>query len=289
MGIRQGLPHLYSTRTEKGNWTPSLSIEQFSALVRGGQVFLDTITEKTDGATFLIGYDKEGFFTQHSGSGVMRARVGSDHIMRAIQRAQERRIEYNETMPMAMDSFHRCLHNNDEFLDYLRHQYKNRGEVQLRGEAFIRSLGQYNITRNEIKFVHTYYSAKNIGSIGSFILHSQLDVNKIIKSLNHFSNEDIVFDSDHIPLPPTTVNVEEEISGLEQIDRVAHHEENFNKIKKMVCKKVTRTLSEIGIKNKWGTGTEGLVVHPSDRNPEAPRFKITSRKFQKAKVTTKRF
>jgi hypothetical protein len=35
---------------------------------------------------------------------------------------------------------------------------------------------------------------------------------------------------------------------------------------------------------KWGSGSEGFVVHPSSENPEAPRFKKTSDDFRAYKA-----
>lgn len=292
--IRRGLPHLYSTRTEKGNWTPSLSVEEFFYLTKDGKVHLANLTEKTDGATFLLGFDRWGFFTQHSGSGDMRARVGSDHIMRAALRAEERGIELNKKVAYAFDNFHNGLHSNVRLQEYLSHQYEKYGEIIIRGEIFNRGLASKGAKRGELRFVHTSYSTKNMGKCGSFILHSQLEDNikhRLI-DVTSFNDSNITFDDDRLDVESRSVNVQEEVTKFCQIvDRFGggSHEEPFNEIKKMVSEKVTRTISEIGIKNKWGSGSEGLVVHPSDYNPEAPRFKITSREFQEAKVNSKRF
>ena len=61
----------------------------------------------------------------------------------------------------------------------------------------------------------------------------------------------------------------------------------FDKIKKKVSDKVDKHIDSKGIKNLWGSESEGLVIHPSSANPEAPRFKVTSSSFRQAKAGLK--
>lgn len=87
--VRVGLPHLYSTKTAKGNDTPSLSPEQFEHTTKGGKVHINSVTEKTDGQTFKAGHDEHGFYTQHSGSGdekIVRLKVTSIVLSAELKR-----------------------------------------------------------------------------------------------------------------------------------------------------------------------------------------------------------
>lgn len=305
MSIRQGLPHLYSTVTAKGNLTPSLSVEQFRELTKDGYIHLENITEKTDGMSFILGYDRHGFFTQHSGSGDKRAYRGSDHIMRAYARAREKNEVYDGRMPRSVSEIHKALAENDRLMAYLSDTYRKYGEQVIRGELFNRALGKRHWFTGEMSFVHTRYKLKHIGKLGTFILHSQLEDN-----IRHapfafpmFTDKYITFDHDIIEFTPYSVDVSYEVELFNQLDhslimrratpktKAAKDAENaaFNEIKKSVSEKTTSILSTLGIKNKWGSGTEGFVVHAPARSPEAPRFKITSREFQEAKLKRKKF
>jgi hypothetical protein len=51
-------------------------------------------------------------------------------------------------------------------------------------------------------------------------------------------------------------------------------------IKKAVSDKVDSAVRSMNIRPKFGSGTEGMVVHPSESNPDAPRFKVTSENFR---------
>ena len=58
-------------------------------------------------------------------------------------------------------------------------------------------------------------------------------------------------------------------------------------IQKRVSKKVDNFVRNGSAKPKWGSGSEGLVVHPSKSNADAPRFKITSDAFRAFKADPK--
>ena len=57
----------------------------------------------------------------------------------------------------------------------------------------------------------------------------------------------------------------------------------FDAIKKAVSDKVDQHVSKMGISPKWGSETEGLVVHPKPGS-DAPRFKVTSANFRAYKA-----
>lgn len=305
--IRQGLPHLYSSTTAAGNQTPSLSTDQFRNLVKGGKIHIHHVTEKTDGQTFKFGHDEHGFYTQHSGSGDERIRTPEGHVERAMRRAKETGKEYNPIPHNAMSAFHSALHNNKALQDHLAKEYKKTGkEVVVRGEAFNRSLGQKGAKRGEMKFVHTSYSTKGMGKQGSFIIHSKLPENAR-HDVEHFKNKlsdsNITFDHDKIDHKPGHVDVAQELRDFNKLNHELINSrttpknkaeklaelEKFNQIKTRVHEKVTKHLGTLGIKNKFGSGTEGLVVHASDKNPDAPRFKAINPAFKEAKAKRGRF
>lgn len=303
--IRQGLPHVYSTRTDKGNDTPSLTPEQFRATTAGGKVHIHSVTEKTDGQTFKMGYDEHGFYTQHSGSGDERIRTGQGHIERAKRRAKETGKEYSPEAHEAFAKFHDALHSNKALQDHLKSEHAKRGHIEVRGEAFNRNIARPSEVPGEVKFVHTSYSTKGMGEHGSFIIHSKLPENQHhdLNALTKASDNNVTLQHDKIDVPKGHVDVSDEVNHFNKLDHgligsrtTSKNKEakmaelhKFNLIKKSVHDKVQKHLGGLNIKNKFGSGTEGLVVHPSEANPEAARFKILNAGFKEAKAKSNLF
>ena len=304
--VRQGLPHLHSTETSKGNQTPSLSIDQFAKTTHGGKIHIHGVTEKTDGQTFRMGHDHHGFYTQHSGSADEKARTGQDHIDRSKRRAKERGIEYDHNAPSAMAKFHDALHSNKALTDHLAHHFKKTGqEVIVKGEAFNKHMAKPSEHKGEVKFVHTSYHEPK-AKHGTFVIHSKLPGNEHHDTEHfkkHLSNHDIHFDDDKVHHTGGHVNVKDEVHDFHKLDHELINTrtkptnkaaklaeiEKFNNVKKRVTHKVEAHVAKLGIKNKWGSGSEGLVVHPSEHNPHATRFKVINPAFKKAKETGGRF
>jgi len=305
--VRVGLPHIHSTTTAAGNQTPSLTTDQFHKTTKGGKLHIHGMTEKTDGQTLVMGHDHHGFFTQHSGSGDERIRTGQGHIDRAKKRAKETGKEYRPEAPEAFAKFHDALHKNKALQDHLAAQHKKTGkDVIVRGEAFNRHLASPGTHEHEAKFVHTSYSTKGMGKHGSFVIHSKLPDNHG-HDTEHFkkklSNDHITFDDDKIDHKSSHIDVKDEVHDFHKLDhdlinsrttpktKAAKMAEvdKFNNIKKRVYHKVRAHVQAHDIKPKWGSGSEGLIVHPSEHNPEAARFKITSDAFKKSKSEASRF
>lgn len=302
--VRQGLPHLYSTPTPAGGQTPSLSTDDFEKTTKGGKIHINHVTEKTDGQTFKMGYDEHGFYTQHSGSGSEKIRTGEGHIERSKRRAKETGKEYDPTGPNAMSAFHNALHKNEALQKHLRERYhRSPGDIVVRGEAFNRSLARPGDKEDEVKFVHTSYSTKNLGKQGSFIIHSKLPENahhNLEHFKKHLSDSNITFDDDVVDHAPGHVDVSDEVKSFKKLNHTLINSrttpknkeeklaeiEKFNNIKKKVSSKVSAHLAKLNIKNKWGSGTEGLVIHPSASNPDATRFKAINPKFKEAKASS---
>lgn len=303
--VRVGLPHLYSTKTAAGNDTPSLSTDQFHHLTKGGKVHIKHVTEKTDAQTFKMGHDEHGFYTQHSGSGDEKIRTGQGHIDRAKRRAEETGKEYHAAAPEAFAKFHNALHQNKALQKHLADVHKKTGkEVVVKGEAFNNALSTPSEHEGEVKFVHTSY--KKPKGLGTFVIHSKLPENQGHDTEHfkkHLSDSKINFDDDKIEHKPGHVDVKDEVKEFHGLNhelinsrttpknKEAKMAENarFNVIKKRVHAKVSKHIGGLGIQNKWGSGTEGLVVHPTEENPSSPRFKIINPAFTAAKKAGGRF
>lgn len=303
--VRVGLPHIHSTLTAKGNPTPSFSTDQFAATTKGGKIHINSVTEKTDGQTFKMGHDEHGFYTQHSGSGDEKIRTGQGHIERALRRSKETGKPYEKTGPEAMAKFHDALHKNEGLQKHLATEYKRTGkEVVVRGEAFNNSLARPGDKKGEVKYVHTSYK-KPPARQGMFVIHSKLPENQG-HNTEHFkklSDKNIIFHDDKIKHKPGHVDVSDEVKDFHGLNHDLINTrttpknkqsklaeiEKFNNIKKRVSDKVTKHLGSLGIKNKFGSGTEGLVVHPSSANPNAARFKAINPAFKEAKAAGGRF
>lgn len=296
MGIRVGLPHLYSTPTEKGQ-TPSLSLEQFKNLITPA-IHIEYVTEKTDGATFKIGFDFGGFWSQNSGCANQKMRLSQDYVDRYEVRGGDISIA------RAFGEFHKVLSYNDYLIKYLSDQYINCGDISISGEAFIKELSRPCDNHfDHIKFVHTSYDSRRIGSYGSFVVHSRMENSKLhdLHRLSSLSLSSIIIDNDHIHKYDEFISVEDEIYDFNQLNhnlissrttptnKLTKLEEcdKFNFIKKRVHSKVENFLKQQNITNKWGNETEGFVIHPSTYNPQSPRFKMVSEGFKQSKMENK--
>jgi hypothetical protein len=290
--IRQGLPHI-----------TTMDHDQFSRLVHGGKIKIENPTEKTDGSTMKIGYDQHGFYTQNSGSGDERMREPSHYIDRASRRAKETGKDLDLTAPNAFAEFHAMLQKNGNLQSYLKKRAdESGGETAVRGEAFMKRLSRPSEEHpGEIKFVGTSYDPSHMGSVGKFVVHSKLPENQghdVERMKGEMSTPELNFDHDKIEnVGKSAVDVRKETSGLENINKELlssrttpkNKEEKMaemaklDAIKKRVSDKVDDHVKSLGISPKWGSGTEGLVVHPP-QGSDAPRFKVTSDTFRAYKA-----
>jgi len=290
--IRQGLPHIHS-----------MTHEQFGNLVKGGKVHVHDVTEKTDGMTHQFGHDEHGFYTQSSGSGSEKMRHPEDFAKRAKRRAEETGKPYDPTASNAFAHIHKTLAKNAALQHHLKSEYHRTGkEVKVKGEAFYKPLSRPSEEHEgEIKFVGTSYHPSHMGSVGKYVIHSKLPENQhhdIEHYKKHLSNSEMNFDDDEVEHKPSHIDVKDEHDKFKKLN----HElltsrttktnkeaktkeiEKFDKIKHAVSKKVDDHIASKHIKNKWGSQSEGLVVHPSEKNPDAPRFKVTSQSFRDYKA-----
>jgi hypothetical protein len=287
--IRQGLPHI-----------TSMDHNQFASLLEGGKVHLHDITEKTDGMTHVMGFDEGGFYTQSSGSGSEKMRQPGDYHARAKRRAEETGKPYSPVAPDAFAHVHSLLASNPNLIKHLQNQYiKTNQDTKIRGEVFYKPLGQE--VNNEIKFVGTAYDPSHMGTVGKYVIHSKLPENHHV-NLEHFKNNlstpEMNFDDDVVQHEKKSVDVSAEARKFSGLNRelIASRTtpknkeaklaelDKMSKIQAKVSGKVDKAVEDMGISPKWGSGTEGIVVHPSASNSSAPRFKVTSAAFRDYKA-----
>jgi hypothetical protein len=285
--IRQGLPHIHS-----------MDHKQFGSLIKTGKVHISNSTEKTDGSSFLFGHDENGFYSQSTGSGSEKMRTPTDYHERATRRAKETGNNPNLVAANAFSHVHKILQSNKPLTDHLQSKFKKSGQEQkVRGEVFYKPLSSPTHNPNEVKFVGTSYDTSHMGTVGKIVVHSKLPENKG-HDLEHFRNNlsthEINFDDDKVHHPEAHVAVSQEHKKFSALnhDLLSSRTTNknrdaktaelgkFHAIKQKVQDKVDAHVGSLGIAPKWGSGTEGLVVHPSTHNPEAPRFKVTSAAFR---------
>ena len=290
--IRQGLPHI-----------TTMDHKQFGALTKGGKVDISNATEKTDGSTFLMGHDEKGFYTQMSGSGSERMRNPEDYAERAQRRSKETGKPYEPTGSNAFASAHAELMKNKGLMQYLEGAAKNSGgETQLRGELFSKALAKPSEVPGEIKFVGTSYHPEHMGSVGKFVVHTQLPENKnhdVEKLKSELSTSGLNFDDDKMQnFKPSSVDVSKHLEGMKDVDqellnarttpknKAAKEAEKakLDAVKQKVADEVDKHVKKMGIMPKWGSGSEGMVIHPAEGS-EAPRFKVTSDAFRAYKAS----
>ena len=285
--IRQGLPHI-----------KTMDHGQFKDLTHGGKVHVHHTTEKTDGQAMVMGHDHEGFYTQSTGSGSDKMRHPEDYAKRAKKRAEETGKKYDDTASKAFGHIHKTLQSNHKLVKHLHDEHKKTGEdIKVKGESFYKPWGKPSEHKGEVKFVGTSYATNHMGKVGKFVIHSKLPENKphdIEHFKKHLSDHNINFDDDKVEHKKSHVDVSHERKEFDHLDhdllksrttktnKEAKNLENakFEHIKKKVSDKVDSHVKSLDIKPKWGSGTEGAVVHPSEKNPHAPRFKVTSDTFR---------
>lgn len=243
MSIRTGIPHISTMKPD-----------DYSKLTYDGYVRLNCLTEKTDGMMYRMGFDEEGFFTQSSGSGKELMRLPEDYFNRAKRRSIETGKELKLTAPTAFADVHEILQSNKKLQKYLK-LYK----TPITGEILYIPLAKPSNIDNEVIFIGTSYNKCHMGSKGKFILHKKIGSNYLF-DLRPFSTDELNFDDD-------LIDHQKRIISVGQM--------NQNEVSIAVDEEV----KAMNLSPKWGSGTEGVVVHP-DNGSIAPRFKVTSDVFR---------
>jgi hypothetical protein len=291
--IRQGLPHV-----------KDMDHSQFASLIKTKKVHVADVTEKTDGMTHQMGHDEHGFYTQSSGSGSEKMRKPEDYHERAQRRAKETGKPYDPTAANAFAHVHQILQNNKGLQAHLAAKFKASGkETKIKGEVFYKPMARPSEKPGEVKFVGTSYDPSHMGSVGKYVVHTKLPDNKEHKvaDIVKHSTPELNFDHDQVKAKPVHVDVSKEHEAFHSLNhsllsarttktnKEAKLAEvgKFEGIKRKVAAKVDKGVAKTGVSPKWGSGSEGLVVHPSEHNLDAPRFKVTTPEFRKFKADTK--
>lgn len=289
--IRQGLPHI-----------SKMDHKQLGGLLSGGSIHFDKVTEKTDGTSFLMGHDQHGFYTQSTGSGNEKMRSPEDYIARGKRRAAETGKPYDPFMHKNFAETHAAMAANKGITSGLAQaaSRSSTGEAQMRGELFHNAVSRPSDTvAGEHKYVGTSYDKKKIGAegkkVGSFVLHTKLPENHWVNNdeiVTH-SDHNIGFEHDMIHHNIPHLNISDLATkhaalnhGLMDSRTIPSNKEaktaevaKHAAIAQQVSDRVDKHLQANGVKPKFGSETEGLVVHPS-KNANAPRFKVTSSGFR---------
>lgn len=293
-GVRQGLPHI-----------TTMDHDQFSSLVKGGKVHVHKVTEKSDGIPHEFGYDEKGFYTRSKGTGEEKVRSPQQYHDLAKKKAEGGRSVYNPDKADTFGHIHKTLASNQALQSHLAERHKKEGgDIRVKGEMFYKPLSQESEHKGERRFVATSYGTSHMGKVGKFVIHTELPENKG-HNVEHFksklSSPDLNFDDDKIDHKKGSVDVSKETKGLGAINKEllsarttksnkeakAAETAKFDKIKSAVSAKVDKHVESSNIKPKWGSETEGFVVHPSQQNPSAPRFKVTSAKQRERMLAQK--
>lgn len=284
-GIRQGLPHI-----------TTMDHQQFGDLVGKGHIDLHDMTEKTDGSAHKFGYDEHGFYTQYTGSGNEKMRSPQDFHERAKRRAAETGKPLDLSAANTFGHIHSVLHGNQALQEHLKKHYEKTGkEVQVKGEMFYRPNAKPSEVKGEVKFVGTSYDPSHMGSVGKYVIHTKLpenqdhDVDHFVKNL---SNSQINFDHDRIEgAKPSRLDVSEhareyhalnhELLGSRTTPKNKEaklaEQSKLSRIQKAVSDKLDTHIKKMNLRPRWGSGSEGIVVHPTGKQP---RFKVTSAGFR---------
>lgn len=281
-GLRQGLPHLRD-----------LKAGDFHRLVSSGKLPVD-FTEKTDGLAFGVGYDKGGFYTRSARSD--KVRNTGDYTAYTKRKHGE---DHESPFSHHYDSIHEKMQSNPELVNYLKHlHHKSGGEdVSLKGEMFWKPLGE--TSEKGVKFVGTHYDPSKMGTHGKFVLHTKLPENSVHdpKKMSSLSTPEINFDHDAVPHGSKTFDVSEELSNFNNLNHEAmqsrkkadkeakeHEHKKFESIKSSLESKLRDHVNN-NINPKFGSESEGVVIHPKNN---APKFKLVSDSFSKFKQEQKR-
>lgn len=272
--LRQGLPSVLD-----------LKADQFNNLIKNKKIS-GNVTEKSDGMAFEVGHDEHGFYSRTSRSDKMRQ--PGDYERASREKFGER---FNPEISKQFDTIHQHLQNNKHLANHLA---SNPGK-SIKGEVFYKPSGKQTAS-GEIRFVGTAYDPKKMAKHGSFIVHSKLPENAHL-DINHVkqlgdSNFNIDSDETGHNLNIDVAHEHEQFSNLNHElmkSRKKADKENKNKeidkfvaLKNSVNNKIQNSVSHL--QPKWGSETEGYVIHPDkESNADAPRVKVISDTFKQNK------
>lgn len=298
---RQGLPHIFNQMADGRD--NSMPHSHFHELLHqhNGHIPLH-MTGKTDGATFQVGHDSDGFWSRSSSSGSQKMRSKQDYHDRVSNRERETGKPGNRDAAEAFGDFHEKLASNKGLRKHLEQVHKRDGFAQVRGEMFHRPSAK-KVGGGKEQFVNTPYPTKKMGKTGMLVVHSQLPGNEPHGNLERHNDDHITFGSDRIEHPPTSVDVTDVATKHKELDhdlinsrttktnKEAKQAEvdKLTKLKKEVHRRVKKAVVTLKPKDPLGAKThpdgipgEGLVLHPP-RGAEGSPVKLVSGNFLAAR------
>lgn len=279
---RVGLPHIDvpdSIPQEKRKNVPTV-ISKVSAAYQNLQSLIGTdklkapITEKTDGSTYRIGHDQNGFFTETSNSGRIYSK--GDYAKQAKEK-HGHKPDFDPALSTHFDELHHHLASNHNLVSYLKSKAEAspNGESTIKGEIFYKPFGQTSNDGKHITFVGTKYNTSQMSKNGSFIVHSQLPENQghDIEHLTRLGNHSININHDKIDHPGLDLDVSDLNERLKNVDpsirtRKHPHWPEVESIASDLRKRIGNSINNI--KPKFGPETEGYVFHGPIRFKHVP-------------------
>ena len=284
--VRMGLPHI-----------TTMAHDQFGNLIKHGSFQISNVTEKTDGMPHEFGYDEGGFYTRTKPTGETKVRSRA-HYEQLLQAKASERFPYKPEKANTYSHIHEILHNNPELQSHLSRQFTKTGtDVRVKGEILYKPLSQESEYSGERRFVATSYRTDHMGKYGKFVVHTSLPENAghSIQALKAASSSLLNFDDDKIEHQHSVVPISKDIAdrfATVDKDLIASRTTKTNKESKLaeIAKfdGIKKDLSDAvdqhfrQTKPKWGSETEGYVVHPT--HDGMPRFKVTSDTFRQRRL-----
>lgn len=294
---RKGLP--YAGLGHAGKEGSKDHIRHMKGLLGdSGIVNINHVTEKTDGFTHEFGVDEKGFWTRYSGT--KNRMYSADDYERMIEQKKAEGKNVNEVAARKFAEVHRTIESNKALIDHLRKKQKKTGKEQtVKGELLWRDGAQDSPFEGEKRFVGTSYSTEGMGDRGSYIIHTGLKENKEhdIEKLKSLGDNNLDIKDDKVEgFKPTSVDCSEELAefrkhaqdGTHQLassritpsnkEAVQAAREKVKNLGERIKNKIYGHLGTIPAlsKGKFGSETEGFVIHPPSADSEQDRCKYVS-------------
>ena len=206
------------------------------------------ITEKTDGFSFEVGYDSDGFWARSASSEKMR-KVGC--FSKVAAKKFGGREDFDPMISLRLDFAHHVLRRCRVIHDFVRQE-----KTSLAGEMIL-VIDETVFSPND-----TYFYYPNFGTFGTFVIHTRKPANY------HLSAMDIkhLTDSrDH-----TFLKIDHDVPENSKVRvNISDLNEEFQKIKQdplhvqtLRQKLNDQFASYLPTRSKWSSGNpEGFIVH----------------------------
>lgn len=250
-------------------------------------------TEKTDGMAFEVGHDQDGFYSRTANSQKMR-KAGQYEAQAKTKFGKF----FNPAISKSFDDVHRHLHNNNRLVDHLKKVATDtEKDTSMKGEVFYKPNGIAAEKEGEVRFVGTAYDTKKMGSKGTFVVHSRVPTNKHhdVANISRLGDDNFKLDHDGVGrgvnVPVHDIHAQARnidpmlMKSRRKADQPAKEKEKakYDFLKKTLHDRIKGHLTPYT--PKWGSETEGHVIHPSSGKP----FKMVDDRFAERKIRNVQF